>query len=227
LAKSLNEPGDQTAISTPGAFAGTPEFASPEQFAGVPVDIRSDLYSLGVTLWEMLTGNAPFRGTSGEVIYQHQHSPLPLEELEGVPQPFVVLLEKLLEKDPTQRFQTPDELLKAMPTITGAIEARRGITRRNLQQIPPATPRVGTRKPPTRLGPKKISIARLPVTGSDVFGREEDVGFLDDAWANQQVNVVTIVAWAGVGKSTLVNRRDLRSNCILRLHIAKPIGTIA
>src|SRR5262249_53493779 len=47
LAKSLNEPGDQTTISTPGAFAGTPEFASPEQFAGVPVDIRSDLYSLG------------------------------------------------------------------------------------------------------------------------------------------------------------------------------------
>jgi serine/threonine protein kinase len=65
LAKSLDEPGAQTAISTPGAFAGTPEFASPEQFAGLPVDIRSDLYSLGVTLWEMVTGNAPFRGTPG------------------------------------------------------------------------------------------------------------------------------------------------------------------
>jgi hypothetical protein len=45
----------------------------------------------------------------------------------------------------------------------------------------------------------------LPITGSDVFGREEDIGFLDDAWANQQVNVVTIIAWGGVGKSTLVN----------------------
>src|SRR5580700_5602744 len=62
-----------------------------------------------------------------------------------------------------------------------------------------------TRKPPKRLGPEKISVARLPVTGSDVFGREEDLAFLDRAWANQDVNVVTIVAWAGVGKSTLVN----------------------
>ena len=45
----------------------------------------------------------------------------------------------------------------------------------------------------------------MPVTGSDIFGREEDIAFLDEAWANQRVNVVTIVAWAGVGKSTLVN----------------------
>jgi len=48
-------------------------------------------------------------------------------------------------------------------------------------------------------------VARLPVTGSDVFGREEDIAVLDNAWTNPQVNVVTIVAWAGVAKSTLVN----------------------
>src|SRR5208337_372723 len=173
LAKTVDESASEAGISSPGAFAGTPEFASPEQFAGVRVDIRSDLYSLGVTLWIIVTGQTPFRGLSAEVMYQHQHAPLPLERLQDVPQPVVVLLEKLLEKDPAQRFQTPDELLKAMPTITGAIEARRGITRRNLQQIPPPTSRLGTRKAPARLGPKKISVARLPVTGSDVFGREE------------------------------------------------------
>jgi predicted ATPase/GTPase SAR1 family protein len=60
-------------------------------------------------------------------------------------------------------------------------------------------------KLPAKLGPKKISVARLPVSGTDLFGREEDIAFLDDAWANQRVNIVTIVAWAGVGKSTLVN----------------------
>jgi serine/threonine protein kinase len=98
LAKAVNDLGSQTAISIPGIFAGTPEFASPEQFAGIQVDIRSDLYSLGVTLWEMLTGKTPFRGTPGEVMYQHQHTPLPIEELESVPQPLFVLLEALLEK---------------------------------------------------------------------------------------------------------------------------------
>jgi tetratricopeptide (TPR) repeat protein len=205
LAKSINEPSVQTAISTPGLFAGTPEFASPEQFAGIQVDIRSDLYSLGVTLWEMLTGTTPFRGAPSEVMYQHQQSPLPLEELEGVPQPLIVLLETLLEKDPGRRFQDPGELLKAMPTIGGRIEAGRRITRDGLHKMPPAASRTGTRKPPAKQGPKKISIARLPVTGSDLFGREEDLAFLDRGWANQDVNVVTIVAWAGVGKSTLVN----------------------
>jgi hypothetical protein len=153
----------------------------------------------------MVTGKTPFRGTPGEVMYQHQHSPLPLEELEGLPQPLVVLLEALLEKDPAQRFQNPGELLKAIPTITGRIEAGRRITRDGLQKMPPAASRTRTRKPPVRQGPKKISVAKLPVTGSDLFGREEDIAFLDDAWANKDANVVTIVAWAGVGKSTLVN----------------------
>ena len=143
LAKSINEPGSQTAISMPGGFAGTPEFASPEQFAGVGVDIRSDLYALGVTLWQTVTGHAVFRGSPAEVMYQHQHAPLPLEQLEGVPQPVVVLLELLLEKDPARRFQNPAELLKAMPTITGAIDTRRRITRRSFQKTPSTGSRVG------------------------------------------------------------------------------------
>jgi hypothetical protein len=153
----------------------------------------------------MLTGHVVFRGSPAEVMYQHQHAPLPLEKLEAVPQPVVVLLEVLLEKDPARRFQNSTELLTAIPTITGAIDPRPRITRQRLQQIPPGTTRARTRRPPIRLEPEKISIARLPVTGSDVFGREEDVAFLDRAWANKDVNLVTIVAWAGVGKSTLVN----------------------
>jgi predicted ATPase len=205
LAKAVNEPGSQTAISMPGGFVGTPDFASPEQFAGVQVDIRSDLYSLGATVWKMLTGQTPFRGTSAELMYRHLHAPLAIGELDHVPQPVVVLIEILLEKDPGRRFQNPAELLKVIPMITGAIDTRRRITRQSLQKIRPADSRAATRNPSARLGPEKVSVARLPITGSDVFGREEDIAFLDAAWANEQVNVVTIVAWAGVGKSTLVN----------------------
>jgi WD40 repeat protein/serine/threonine protein kinase len=125
LAKAVNETSLQAAISTPGAFVGTPEFASPEQFAGVSVDIRSDLYSLGVTLWKMVAGQAPFQGSPAEVMYQHQHAPLPLEQLKGVPQPVVALLDILLKKDPSQRFQTPTELSKIMPMVRDAIDAGR------------------------------------------------------------------------------------------------------
>src|SRR6202008_4743968 len=160
LAKTLDESASEARISSPGAFAGTPEFASPEQFAGVGVDIRSDLYSLGVVLWEMVTGHVVFSGSPAEVMYQHQRTPLPLERLKEVPKAIAVLVEKLLEKDPAHRFQTPNELLKVIPTIEGAIDARRRIARQNLQKTPSTASRVGPRRPPARQGPKKISVAK-------------------------------------------------------------------
>ena len=96
-----------------------PEFSQEHRSSPVPsnsrepdVDIRSDLYSLGVTLWKMLMGKTPFRGSSADAMYQHQRVPLPVEQLGGVPQPLVVLLEVLLEKDPARRFQSPAELLE-------------------------------------------------------------------------------------------------------------------
>jgi serine/threonine protein kinase len=135
LAKPAPDAPAETAISTPEAFAGTPEFASPEQFAGVAVDIRSDLYSLGVVLWEMVTGHAVFRGFPAEVMYQHQHAPLPIEKLEHVPQPLLVLIEVLLEKDPARRFQNPADLLNALPKVTEAVKARHTITHQSLREI--------------------------------------------------------------------------------------------
>ena len=116
---SLNsEPG----LSVPGMFTGTALFASPEQCAGREVDIRSDIYSLGVTLWECLTAKVPFTGTTFEVISQHLHSPLPLEQLKQIPLPMVGLLKKMLAKGPDERQQTPSELrselraLKILPS---------------------------------------------------------------------------------------------------------------
>ena len=204
LAKAVAGSESETTVSTPGSFAGTPEFASPEQFAGVAVDIRSDLYSLGATLWNMLTGQPPFRGSSAELMHQHLHAPLPTGKLDYLPQPVIALIETLLEKDPVRRFQNPVELLKALPMITDAIDTGLTITHQSLRQtpsdIPAENPKVYSRR-----RPDKISLGRLPITASQVFGREEDIAFLDAAWADTGVNVLSIVAWAGVGKSTLVN----------------------
>jgi serine/threonine protein kinase/TolB-like protein/Tfp pilus assembly protein PilF len=205
LAKGVAESQSETAVSVPGSFAGTPEFASPEQFVGIGVDIRSDLYSLGATLWNMLTGQSPFRGTSAELMHQQLHAPLPIGQLGHVPQPVVALIEVLLEKDPARRFRNPGALLKTMPMIFEAIDVGWTISAQDLRQMALTDVASATHKSSTRRGPEKISVARLPSTASQVFGREQDIAFLDAAWSDPQVNVVTIVAWAGVGKSTLVN----------------------
>src|SRR5260370_5558088 len=114
LAKSAVDDTAISVISNPGTFAGTPAYASPEQFAGISADIRSDLYSLGVMLWEMVCGELPFRGSPLELRNQHQYSPLPIQKLGRIPQPVSALLEILLEKDPGRRFQRPAELQRAV-----------------------------------------------------------------------------------------------------------------
>ena len=87
--------------------------------------------------------------------------------------------EVLLQKDPRRRFQTPSELLNALTTIEGAIDAGRTITHQSLQKIPPPDLSGVTRKSPAQRGPEQISVARLPVTGKEVFGRTTRVAVAD------------------------------------------------
>jgi eukaryotic-like serine/threonine-protein kinase len=124
LARSASASQSDPALSAPGAFAGTPMFASPEQCAGSEVDIRSDIYSLGVTLWEMLTGKVPFSGTTAEVMSRHLHAPLPLDHLKNVPKPMGILLQYMLDKDPGQRPQDPAALQTAFRAAKKALESR-------------------------------------------------------------------------------------------------------
>src|SRR5687768_8958253 len=90
-------------ITNAGEVRGSPYYISPEQAEGAPVDPRSDLYSLGVMLYEMLTGQRPFRGsTIIAIIQSHRNDPIPVlpPELSG----FQRLLDALLAKDPLDRF---------------------------------------------------------------------------------------------------------------------------
>jgi serine/threonine protein kinase/TolB-like protein/Tfp pilus assembly protein PilF len=114
----------ENTLSTVGAFIGTPAYASPEQFAGIATDIRSDLYSLGVTLWEMLSGKLPFVGSAAELMYQHQHAEPPIEKLKNISAPVIALLQVLLAKDPNLRFQSPAQLLEALTRIKSAITSK-------------------------------------------------------------------------------------------------------
>ena len=139
-------------LSIAGSFIGTPAYASPEQFAGLGTDIRSDLYSLGVTLWEMLSGNPPFYGSAAELMDQHQHSAPPIEKLKGIPEPNTALLQVLLAKDPSQRFQTPAQLQKALTKIEEAIASGRRLTPDELRSMSAdVTTRVSNNKPRRKL----------------------------------------------------------------------------
>ena len=105
VAKALVEKPDAMGL-THGGFVGTPAFASPEQFTDAQVEVRSDIYSLGATLWYVLTGHRPFEGATIEQIRASQHSQaLSIEQLKAahVPSRLISLLVSMLAPEPGAR----------------------------------------------------------------------------------------------------------------------------
>ena len=123
---------------THGAFVGTPGFASPEQFELAELDVRSDVYSLGVTLWFALTGHLPHEGhTLAEVHDRQTHRPLPVAQLHdvGTPPPLVELLTTMLAPDPARRPASAHALCEAVEACLAIVQGEPQRLRRRLAMV--------------------------------------------------------------------------------------------
>jgi predicted Ser/Thr protein kinase len=114
-------------LTVDGQFIGTPNFMSPEQITGKGVDGRSDLFSLGVVLFTLLTGQRPFGGeTMHEVTLRivQDPSPIPSTVSEEIPAALNPIVLKCLEKNPERRFQTGGELAKVLGALARSLVKR-------------------------------------------------------------------------------------------------------
>lgn len=132
LAKSVaNTANSWTSMSLATAgFIGTAHFSSPEQLEEGKVDVRSDIYSLGATLWFMLTGRPMFSGSVAKVMSQHLSSPPPWSELDPLELPFRVrdLLNRMLAKDPMDRPQTALDLKREIEACLDTVREERPLS---------------------------------------------------------------------------------------------------
>jgi serine/threonine-protein kinase len=127
IAKTFDETTAQ--LTATGSALGTPQYMSPEQALGKPVDERADLYSLGIILYEMLVGEVPFSDQSTAAILVKQVSELPVRP--SVRRPEVspaleAIALRCMEKDPANRFQSADEVFTAL-NAAGAADGAAGV----------------------------------------------------------------------------------------------------
>lgn len=136
--------GDDTSV---GHAVGTAGYMSPEQALGMSLDARTDLFALGVVVYEMATGRAPFQGDTAAAVFDHllnRRQPPLLTFNPTLPRSLEIVLDKALEKDPDRRYRSADEFLRDLRTVSEPIS-------------PPASPA-------TTPGEQKVSssIAVLP-----------------------------------------------------------------
>ncbi len=191
IAHSLKTKG----ITDEGVIVGTPDYMSPEQVVGRDVDQRSDIYSLGVILYEMITGQVPFVGdTALSVAYQHTHEPPrdPRALNDQIDKHVSDLVLKCLEKDKENRFQSAVEVLLALAGETSSISLPGDVV--SSIKAPDAYPN------------------NLPIQSTSFIGREEDLVLTKNLLSQAIVRLLTLTGTGGIGKTRLA------------LHLAKMLS---
>jgi len=193
-------------ISTPGAgltssrsLLGSVHYISPEQIRGEPLDARSDLYALGVTLYELLTGRLPIQGDSlPEIIRGHLETvpPSPSSVNPAIPQRLSDVVMRSLAKNPADRFQSAAEFLSALGVFKLEIGLGSAMTLDRTLDVE-VLPRRDSSPPPART--------------SDMGAQKYDRAVLEDI-SHQLANYVGPIARVIVKRAS-VNSKDLRDLC--------------
>jgi serine/threonine protein kinase len=117
---------ESSGLTVAGTVMGTPDYMPPEQAEGKPADFRSDIYSLGVVLFEAFSGRLPFTGESAmAVMLAHIRTPPPaLRSVNPrLPAELEAIVLRCLEKDPARRWQSVHDVLSALGAISAKLEA--------------------------------------------------------------------------------------------------------
>jgi serine/threonine protein kinase/TPR repeat protein len=167
---SEDEDGRSFSTTTTG-FMGTPLYASPEQLEEKAIDQRSDIYSLGATLWFMLAGVPPFSGPVARVVSQHLTVEPPYEHLAGCSPETIALLRKMLAKNREERFQKAaevrQEIERTSEVLAGgpvAAAARLALEEARMEPPPAADREVGDYPPGTTVAERYEILEALGAT---------------------------------------------------------------
>ncbi len=149
VARAMREKG----ISGAGAIIGTPEYMSPEQVEGKEADPRTDIYALGIILFEMLMGQVPFEGETAFSIAAKQKSeppPIPRKLAPQIPESLNKLILRCLEKDPVNRYQTAEELRTDLEKVEQGLPTT--------ERLPPKQKSITSKEITVKFTPKKLLI---------------------------------------------------------------------
>jgi serine/threonine protein kinase len=166
---------DSPALTSTGMVLGTPQYMSPEQAAGKPVDARADLYSLGIIFYEMLAGKVPFDDPSIPAIlvkHLNEMPKRPSELREDLPSSLEQIVLRCLEKDPEKRFAGAEEFSSALASADTTVAVAEEGPTVGIPALTQEPSRVRTEIPPPPLPPTIVSPPHPTETFSEPTVRE-------------------------------------------------------